>query len=212
MGSAAFSARLVRADRHLDAGCGRLGANTAIFSAVYAVLLKPLPFPNSQRLVWLGENVPQGRRSSCYVAELPILEDREPLLRGHGRFSDRRLHAHWPRPGCPDPCRRGYQPVFRAYRLARPARAAVRCSRRRSPCAPVVLVNEAFWAKTLGADPQIVGKTLTLDGTSLRDHRRSSSRPAVLSSARRTITFLIARRLPSSQNAGPRIHARAGTA
>ncbi|MGA9243516.1 MAG: permease prefix domain 1-containing protein, partial [Silvibacterium sp.] len=33
-----------------------IGANTAIFSAVYAVLLKPLPFPAGERLVWLGES------------------------------------------------------------------------------------------------------------------------------------------------------------
>ena len=33
-----------------------IGANTAIFSAVYAVLLKSLPFPAAERLVWLGES------------------------------------------------------------------------------------------------------------------------------------------------------------
>jgi putative ABC transport system permease protein len=33
-----------------------IGANTAIFSAVYAVLLKPLPFPSGERLGWLGES------------------------------------------------------------------------------------------------------------------------------------------------------------
>ena len=33
-----------------------IGANTAIFSAVYAVLLKPLPFPSGERLLWLGES------------------------------------------------------------------------------------------------------------------------------------------------------------
>src|ERR1700723_193857 len=32
-----------------------IGANTAIFSAVYAVVLKPLPFPSGERLVWLCE-------------------------------------------------------------------------------------------------------------------------------------------------------------
>src|SRR3989442_5457294 len=39
----------------LELGIGR---NTAIFSVIRAVLLKPLPYPDSERLVWLAERGP----------------------------------------------------------------------------------------------------------------------------------------------------------
>src|SRR5947207_13872962 len=34
-----------------------IGANTAIFSVIDAVLLKPLPYPEANRLVWIGETL-----------------------------------------------------------------------------------------------------------------------------------------------------------
>jgi hypothetical protein len=41
-----------------------IGATTAIFSIVECVLLRPLPFPHSDRLVFLGD-VLQGADAGC---------------------------------------------------------------------------------------------------------------------------------------------------
>ena len=53
-----------------------IGATTAIFSAVHAVVLRPLPFPQPDRVMYVGENF-EGRPSSVSV----------------GNFSDWRTHA-----------------------------------------------------------------------------------------------------------------------
>ena len=41
-----------------------IGASTAIFSIVNGILLRPLPFPEADRLVWMSEADPQGRSVS----------------------------------------------------------------------------------------------------------------------------------------------------
>src|SRR5207244_6354276 len=74
-----------------------IGANTAIFSVVYSVLLRPLPYPHGERLVRLGESTSQpsgmavtwvnfqpGRAENITLENMEAITGRGIALRGRG--------------------------------------------------------------------------------------------------------------------------------
>ncbi|HTX75574.1 MAG TPA: ABC transporter permease, partial [Terracidiphilus sp.] len=144
-----------------------IGANTAIFSAVYTVLLKPLPFPDSQRLVWMGESLPKDNggisvtwlnfqhwlNESRSFEAMAGFETADRTLTGHGQAV--LTHAGV------------VTSQFFALTGSRAMLGRLFTASDDDPHAPpVAVVNQDFWAKTLGADARIVGKSLMLDGTS----------------------------------------------
>jgi predicted permease len=142
-----------------------IGANTAIFSAVYAVLLKPLPFPSGERLVWLGESSAKasGISATWINFEHWRMENRSFELMAAFQKADLTLTG------------RGQAVLTHAgvitnefFRLtgSRPILGRLlTASDDEAQSVATVVVTRAFWAETLSADREIIGKTITLNGT-----------------------------------------------
>jgi len=64
-----------------------IGANTAIFSAVNAVLLKPLPFPESEQLLDLSETFKPDGYGSVSVPTLDDWKNQDTVFAGISAYS-----------------------------------------------------------------------------------------------------------------------------
>ncbi len=141
-----------------------IGANTAIFSVVDAVLLRPLPYKDPGNLVLLQEDSQQVPGMSISMADFDdwramntVFDAMAPyqadsvVLTGMGdaeRLQMRNITAGlFPA--------LGVQPIL--GRALTPDDDKV-------GAAPVVLLSDSFWARKFGRDPNVIGKPLTLDG------------------------------------------------
>jgi putative ABC transport system permease protein len=144
-----------------------IGANTAIFSVINSVLLRPLPYEEAERLTILTEWSEQVPNMSFSVANLKDVRDQNTvfeslvgyngtnfILTGEGSEAER-LNGRQVTSGMFATLRK--QPVLgRAFAPEDDKPGAE----------PVVVLAEGFWERRFGRDPDLVGKKLTLSGES----------------------------------------------
>src|SRR5579863_3690972 len=133
-----------------------VGANTAVFSAVYGVLLRPLPYPDNALLVVMKNY--QSRM------DLDDVRQRSRLLEAGSAVTVQPMDFT----GGREPVRLDAALVdadFFSILGARPALGRAITAQEDQIGGPrVVVVSHAFWQQHLGADPQILGKAIPLSG------------------------------------------------
>src|SRR3982751_3342523 len=144
-----------------------IGANSAIFSAVNAVLLRPIPVDDPSRvaIVW------QTTGASGAVVELTYRHLREWSAAGRTFTSASMMASHnWNSvlTGHGEPTRVWFNGVsgnFFETLGARPLLGRTFRAEDDLPhAAPVAVLNYSMWTRRFTSDPAIVGKTMMLDG------------------------------------------------
>jgi len=145
-----------------------IGANAAIFSLVRAVLLRPLPFAQPERLVALWE-ANDGKGWSRMPASPPNYLDWKAQSRSFesmGAYTDTTLVAT--ERGGSDAQRLDGAAVTSGFFETLGVSAVHGRVFRESETSPghpaVVVLGHAVWTRRFGADPGIVGRTIRLDG------------------------------------------------
>jgi putative ABC transport system permease protein len=134
-----------------------IGANTAIFSVINAVLWRPLPYPHPERLVYMEEY-----RGAEFVA----ISEANRVFDGLATWSDRdfTLTGRGPAVRLWGP---HVTPEFLSLLGVTPQAGRAFAAEEFQPGHDrVVIISDRLWRNRFGADPQIIGQAVTLDDRS----------------------------------------------
>jgi putative ABC transport system permease protein len=145
-----------------------IGANTAIFSVVYGVLLEPLPFKAPAQLVLLNETSPEvGKVSVSYPN---FLDWRTQSNRFSELAAVHGVGFNLSGVGVSQPEVINGQAVSSNFLSLLGVRPLIgrdfEPSEDKAGAAPVLLLSYALWQSHLSGDPNALGRTLLLDGRS----------------------------------------------
>jgi predicted permease len=141
-----------------------IGANTAIFSVVNAVVLRPLPYPESKRLLWISDYVPVLKAHITSGADYVDWKEQNKTLESITAYDD---SASFNLTGHGTPARvqgaRVSATLFATLGV-QPDLGRSFNAREDQPNGPhVAILMHSFWQQYFGSDPAVLGRTITLD-------------------------------------------------
>src|SRR5215475_7567908 len=145
-----------------------VGANTAIFSVVDAVLLRPLPFREAGRLMMLG-TVGTREGDALSSVSYPNFVDWRAQSGSFERLAAFRVRS-FTLTGSGEPARlNGVVASAELFALLGVAPSLGRSFRAEedNAGASVVILSHGLWRRRFNSDPQVIGRNITLDDRSL---------------------------------------------
>lgn len=143
-----------------------IGANTAVFSVVNAVLLKPIPFPDPDRLVMFVNTTPQSTYPWCSPTKFQHYREQTSVTEDVAAFRTGVLN--YAASGFPEQLQSGQVSAdfFRLFGAA-VIRGRAFSTQEDLPRAPLVaLIGEGLWQRRFAGDPNMIGRQMVLSGDS----------------------------------------------
>src|SRR5437773_115168 len=142
-----------------------IGANTAVFSVVNAILLKPAPYPEPDRLVLLGYTFSGASVPLVSETKLNVWKDQTTAWQDIGALRVRHVNVSDGTHAEQVVALRTNTDFFKVFG----ARVALGRTFTLADDQPggdrVVLLSDGFWKRRFGSDPRSVGAQLRVDGS-----------------------------------------------
>src|SRR5882762_9991846 len=141
-----------------------IGANTAMFSVVDAVLLRPLAYPDSGQLVWLSERGPDWSGGSISYPNFTDWRNQQSVFESFGAYSGNSFALT----GAGEPVRLAgalmSADVFAALRTQPEIGRVFREDEDKPGAEPVAVISHALWRDRFGGQAGILNQTINLNG------------------------------------------------
>jgi putative ABC transport system permease protein len=141
-----------------------IGANTAIFSVVSAVLLKPVPFPEPDRLVMFMTTFPQGQGSGASPAKFQHFREQTTVVQDAAAF--RNGVVNFTGGTLPEQLRSAQVSAdyFKLFGAPVIRGRTFSAEEDRPNGERVVVISENLWKRRFNGDPNVIGQPLSLSG------------------------------------------------
>jgi predicted permease len=146
-----------------------IGINVAVFSALEAVVLHPLPFPNADRLVAVYEDASWIGYPKATPAPANFFDWKREAKSFDDMAATSGCRAVLTGDGAPEevPCRSFAANVWPLFGI-KPILGRWYTEEEDHPQPNVVMIGEGLWQRRFGGDPGVIGRTIQLSGRGFR--------------------------------------------